>query len=143
MRMFKVQGGCHCGNITYIGEFPDELSEYKPRACNCKLCASHGAAYVSDKAGRLTIRIIDQSRLNRYRQGSRIADFLICNRCGVLIGVCYEEQGHVYASINARSADEYEAFAKAVELDLVQATDAERIKRWKGAWFGDVKIVYD
>lgn len=45
--MYKVKGGCHCGTISYVAEFPKQLHTYT-RACDCTLCKSHGAAYASD-----------------------------------------------------------------------------------------------
>jgi len=108
--MHIIRGGCHCGNISYTAEMPHEASTYNPRACDCRLCTSHGESYASDKSGTLTIKVKNKEELNMYRQGSRIADFLICKICGVMTGVCYEEKGCIYGSINIRSACEYRSF---------------------------------
>lgn len=141
--MHIIQGGCHCGNISYVAEMSNEPSTYKPRACDCKLCKSHGALYASDKNGTLTITIKDEEKLSKYRQGSRIADFIICKICGVMTGVCYNENGLIYGSINIRSAQEYSAFGESQAAHLTQLTNEERIKRWKDIWFSNVKIEYN
>ena len=89
--MHVVEGGCHCGNISYTAEFPKELDSYIPRACDCKFCKSHRASYASDKNGKLLAKIKYENEVSRYRQGNRIADFLICKICGVMSGV-FEER---------------------------------------------------
>lgn len=141
--MYKVLGGCHCGNISYVAEMSNELSSYKPRACDCKLCSSHGASYASDSKGSLTIKIKNKAEVSKYRQGSRIADFLICKNCGVMTNVIYEEEGCIFGSINTRSANEFEKFADAHIAHLTQLDDKERIKRWKEIWFSNVKVEHE
>lgn len=137
--MHIIEGGCHCGNIAYRAELPEALSTYVPRACDCRLCTSHGAAYVSDRAGALAISINVEGDVSRYRQGSRIADFLICRKCGVLVAVCYEDGGRRYGSINVRSAPMSD-FGEIQTVTLTHMTDEERIRRWKTLWFADVRI---
>ena len=141
--MHIIQGGCHCGNISYATEFPNEPSSYTPRVCDCKLCSSHGATYAADNNGTLSVKIRNKNNVSKYRQGSRIAEFLICKICGVMIGVCYEENGSIYGAINIRSAHDYRAFGKSHLAHLTQLTDEERIKRWKKLWFSNVKIEYE
>jgi hypothetical protein len=114
--MHTIKGGCHCGSISYSAEIPNAPSKYSPRECNCKYCSSHGASYVSDKKGKLTISIKDSHEISKYRQGSRIADFLVCRTCGVMTSVCYEENGQIYASINIRSANEYTRVVPLVKM---------------------------
>ena len=140
--MHRVQGGCQCGNITYLAELSHSPSFYHPRSCSCDFCTSHNASYVSDKSGTLKITIQNPGDLIRYRQGSRLADFLICRKCGVMTGVCYEENTSVYASINVCSTDEYDAFAESEVAHLTQQSDEERIRRWKDIWFANVVIEY-
>jgi hypothetical protein len=140
--MYSVQGGCHCGNISYVAEFTKELSTYKPRACDCDFCTSHGSSYVSDRNGSLIIEIKNICDVSKYRQGSRIADFLICKNCGVMIGVCYEEDGRIFGSINVRSSAVYSNFGETQTINLLQLSDEERISRWKQYWFEKVLIKY-
>lgn len=141
--MHMIQGGCHCGNISYIAKFQNEPSSYTPRVCDCKLCSSHGATYAADNNGILSIKIKNKNDVSKYKQGSRIAEFLICKICGVMIGVCYEENDSTYGAINIRSAHDYRAFGKSHPTHLTQLTDEDRIKRWKKLWFSNVKIEYE
>lgn len=140
--MYSVHGGCHCGNISYVAEFTKALPTYTPRACDCKLCKSHGASYASDSNGTLVITIKNEKDVSKYRQGSQIADFLICKKCGIMTGVCYEENGCLYGSINVRSTDAYDAFSEGQVAHLEQLDDTARIDRWKKYWFSKVIIEY-
>ena len=89
---YENTGGCHCGNITLKIKFSSELNSYTPRTCVCNFCLKHGASYVSDKNGKLTIFVKQESELSKYKHGHKIADFLVCKICGVLIGVCYQDR---------------------------------------------------
>lgn len=141
--MHGIVGGCHCGNISYAAEMPNVPSGYNPRACDCRFCVSHGALYVSDSKGSLIIRIRNESEVSKYRLGSKIADFLICKKCGVLTNVCYQEDGCLYGSINVRSAGDYSGFGDSRVAQLQELSDEERIERWKKYWFPNVEIVYE
>ena len=141
--MNKVLGGCHCGNVTYMAEIPNDISMYNPRSCDCDLCTSHAASYASDSNGTLTIKIKNNAEVSRYRQGSRIADFIICKKCGVLTNVLFDEKGIIYGSINVRSAREFEKFGEGKVAHLVQLDDKARIKRWKEIWFSNVKVEHE
>ena len=81
--------------------------------------------------------------LSKYRQGSKIADFLICKNCGVLVGVCYEEQGCIYGSVNTKAIQGGNDFGESQIISPKQLTDVERIKRWKELWFSNVKIEHE
>jgi hypothetical protein len=139
--MYKVIGGCHCGNLSYVAELPMAPATYTPRACDCDFCVSHGASYASDSKGRLTIRVKSDSKVSKYRMGSRMADFLICKNCGVLTNVCYEENGTLYGSINVRSTKDFASFGDAHLAHLVGLNDQQRVDRWKQYWFPDVTIL--
>ncbi len=141
--MQVIKGGCDCGNISYVAKITSTPSMLGPRLCDCRFCTSHGAAYISDGEGELEVVIRKEHDTSRYRQGSRIADFLLCKTCGVLIGVFYEEGERVYASINARSADDYADFGAGQVVSLTRLGDEERIARWKRAWFRHVTIGHE
>lgn len=136
----KYIGGCHCGNITLEMELTGDPGSYYPRACDCEFCRKHGASYLSDPRGKLDIRIRKEADVSTYRQGSGIADFLICKICGVLVGVSYKENGRLYASVNSKTFGSAADFgADAVAL-LRALDDQDRIQRWKTIWFSDVSI---
>jgi hypothetical protein len=136
-------GGCYCGNISFEIETSKSITEYQPRACDCDFCTKHGAAYLSDKSGHFKVRVRSESDLGRYKQGSGIADFLVCKNCGVLIGVCYTEDGKMFGTINARALSHKSTLQKSVPASPKQLLEIERIARWKEIWFSNVQIEID
>jgi hypothetical protein len=122
---------------------PKAPATYHPRSCDCQFCSSHGALYASDSKGTLKIKIKSVSKVNKYRMGSRIADFMICKDCGVMTHVCYEENGSFYGSINVRSANDFACFGGAHVTHLIGLSDQERINRWKAFWFQNVEILIE
>lgn len=137
---YKYFGGCHCGNVVLEIDITAEPNSYKPRTCDCSFCRKHGASYISDKNGTLIISINDENDLRKYQQGSGIADFLFCRVCGVLAGVCFTEQEHLYAAINCKAIDQNADFGKDVVGSPQELNDNKKIERWKDVWFSDVQI---
>ena len=138
--MTQLYGGCHCGNIKLEITLSDTLESYHPRACDCDFCRSHGAAYISDRNGAVKMTVAREFDLRRHRQGSGIADFLICNNCGVLVAVSYQEEAALYMSINSRAVSAPDKFGDAEATSPKQLSDAERVQRWKELWFSDTAI---
>jgi len=136
--MHRVKGGCHCGNIRVFVELPHAPSDYCPRVCDCEFCRKHGASYVSDQHGSLRIEVGNSQILGKYRQGAGIADCLFCIRCGVLVGVLYQESGHLYATVNSAVLVGNDSFGekKSVAPRLLAAS--EKVSRWKELWFSNV-----
>lgn len=91
--MHRIQGGCHCGNLTYAFEASTGLEELGLRACLCSFCRIHGARTTSDPKGDIRISVRRPERLLRYRFGLKTADFFICAECGAFIGAVLKENG--------------------------------------------------
>ena len=140
MTMYKLVGGCHCSNITFSMEVTQDPASFSPRACDCDFCVKHGAAYVSDKSGKLMITVKEEANLSTYHQGSGIANFLICKKCGVMLGAYYERDGQLYAAINSKTVDRSIAFAQEVVVSPKTLSDGEKTQRWQDIWFSDVEI---
>ncbi len=136
----KYVGGCHCGNIALEMEITGKPDSYNPRACDCDFCRKHAASYVSDPHGKLVILVKNETNLSKYRQGSGIADCLVCNICGVLVGVCYEEHGRLYATVNRKTVVNSTDFGAETVVSPRTLNDQDKIQRWKNAWFSDVSI---
>lgn len=136
----KYVGSCHCGNIALEMEITGEPLSFNPRSCDCDFCRKHVASYVSDPRGKLVIVVKDKNNLGKYRQGSVIADFLICRICGVLVGVCYQEPGQMYAAVNSMAFENVAGFGAAITVSPKKLNDQEKIQRWKKIWFSDVRI---
>ncbi|HEY5102724.1 MAG TPA: hypothetical protein VII70_08070 [Steroidobacteraceae bacterium] len=138
--MHKVNAGCHCGNIGVELELAHAPGNYSPRTCDCEFCKKHGAAYVSDPRGTLDVTVEDEQACTTYRQGSALADFLICKRCGVLVGVFYRDEDRIYAALNASIVGMQARFGAASPGAPKKLTDIEKVARWKALWFSEVRI---
>jgi hypothetical protein len=60
-----------------------------------------------------------------------------------MTGVCYEDDGRVYGSINIRCSDAYGLFGASKEMCLTELSDEERVRRWKENWFSSVVIEHE
>jgi hypothetical protein len=113
---------------------------YQPRACDCDFCTKHGAAYVSDPAGTLELRLIEPTQLARYRQGSGTAQMLLCRQCGVLVGAVYEHQGHAYGVVNAQVLEGAAGFGPRQTVSPRSLAVADKERRWRELWFPNVSF---
>lgn len=139
--MHPLAGSCHCGNITVTVGLTRPPHEYIPRACDCEFCCKHGAAYISDPAGSLVIKLADKQLLQKYRQGSATADMLICAGCGVLIGGCYQADGQLFAAINSRIIDGNSIFAASQPVSPKTLSADQKVQRWTQLWFRNVRLI--
>src|SRR5581483_5408399 len=93
------EGGCHCGNLTVRFESDRTPAELGVRTDTCSFCKKHQVRSTSDAAGALHFRAADPSLVERYRFGTRTADFLVCRRCGVYVGACMDALGVVNVNV--------------------------------------------
>ncbi|NWK78372.1 GFA family protein [Aquitalea sp. LB_tupeE] len=138
--MVQLSGACHCGNIHLHLELSRPLADYNPRTCDCDFCRKHGASYLSDPHGRLQIAVRDTAGMGKYRHGSQLADFLFCTRCGVLVGVLYQDGSRLYGTVNCAALHETEALGTPVSVSPRQLDSSEKTARWSTLWFPDVRI---
>jgi len=136
--MHTLKGGCHCGNLALTLTLPQAPATYHPRACDCGFCLKHGAAYLADPHGSLRIAAEDPAALVKYRQGSHSVDFLLCGRCGVLVGVTYQDQDGLFAVVNASAFDD--TFGERQPVSPYTLPTEEKIRRWKQLWCADVAL---
>jgi hypothetical protein len=139
--MQSLSGGCHCGILSVDVELLRDPGTYRPRVCDCDFCRRHGAAYVSDAEGSLRIRIKDEQVLTTYRQGSGQAEFLLCKRCGVMIGVLYRNAGRLYAVANTRAINTSVLFGPNQRVSPKTLSAEEKASRWRELWFSRVEGV--
>lgn len=78
-----LTGGCHCGGVSVVLETQKAPDALPVRTCGCSFCRKHRPRYTSDPEGKLVVHV--GSDVVRYRFGLRLADFLICPRCGVFV----------------------------------------------------------
>ncbi len=83
------------------------------RSCSCSFCRAHGTRTLSDRNGLAEIAVADWSLVERYRFGSRTADYMVCRRCGVYVGAVCETSSGWRAVINTNCLNDREAFTQA------------------------------
>ena len=103
MSKYRIVGGCHCGNISYVFDSSVRAEALGLRACQCSFCRAHGARTTSDPNGEMRISIRDKEKLQRYRFGLKTADFLICRACGVFVGALMASDGKQFFTVNANT----------------------------------------
>jgi hypothetical protein len=137
----EFKGSCHCGNITFALQWPDDARPIPARTCGCSFCVKHGGVWTSHPRARLVVRMADPGRVARYRFGTETADFHVCGSCGVTPLVTSRIDGRTYAVINVNTFD-------AVDRSCIQAAPASfdgeetqsRLDRRQRNWIGDVQI---
>jgi len=136
----RLHGSCHCGRLRVAFSTNLEAASFIPRECDCSFCQKHGAAYISDPAGRLSISF-NQGALHKYRQGSNTAEFLICGQCGVLIAVTFEQDSRIYGAVNIGCLDERTGLGSSVPASPQALSPDEKVSRWLKLWVPDVELV--
>ncbi len=136
--MYHLTGSCHCGTIEITIGLPKPPADYRPRACDCSFCTKHGAAYVSDPAGRLGIVVNERGQAHEYSQGSGSARMLLCRKCGVQMAGLYRDGPRLFAAINVRMIDGAATFGDSQAASPRKLSPAEKVARWKSLWFADV-----
>lgn len=136
-----LHGSCHCGRVRVEFTTDLELAGTAPRACDCGFCQKHGAAYVSDPSGALRITAMEPGALHSCRQGSGMARFQLCGRCGVLVAVVFEHKGNIYGAVNAGCLDERALLGASVPASPQRLSPEAKVSRWLQAWVPDVRIV--
>ncbi len=141
--MKRLAGGCHCGNLQLSFETALPLQDFRPRACDCSFCLKHGASYISDPAGHLSIAGKARQALRLYRQGSEHAEFVLCNQCGVLVAVVFGAQGQLYGAVNTRCLEDRSGFGQeqAASPQSLSATDKQA--RWQALWTPNVVMLIE
>lgn len=140
MAKHSLQGSCHCAGLTLRYDTDQTPSATRPRACDCAFCRKHGAAYLSDPAGALSIAEHGAGSRREYRQGSENARFQVCGRCGVLVAVLFERDGRTYGAVNVRCLDGDPGFDETVDVSPQRLSAEEKIARWLQAWIPDVTV---
>ncbi len=137
----RIEGSCHCGNMTFELDWEPDPTEIPARTCGCTFCAKHGGVWTSNPAGALRVSILDRSRVSEYSFGTRTARFHVCAGCGVVPVVTSEIEGRLYAVVNVNAFNNVEAsrIRRAPAAFDGEDTDS-RLARRKRGWIGDVRF---
>ena len=99
------RGGCHCGNIHARLRLSKPPPDSPLRACQCSFCRAHQTRTVADAAGLFELWADDWSLVERYRFGSRTADYIVCRRCGVYVAAVCDTTAGTRAVVNVHCLD--------------------------------------
>jgi len=131
----SFEGGCHCGNMTYIFESSIALEKLGLRACACTFCRKHGQRSASDPNGSIKLSVNDKSKINRYRFALNTADFLICSVCGVYIGATLTDEDGTWMVVNVNTLRDLPPLDFPIVIHNFDAEDvAGRVARRKKIW---------
>ena len=133
--MRHITGSCHCANITFDFHLPDEGPVIAVRACGCSFCQKHRGVWTSHPQGLVKLSVDDPARVQRYRFGTKTADFHICSECGVAPVVSCEIDGSHYAVVNVHCFDnvdraEFDESATDFEGEATEDRLARRKRNW-------------
>ncbi|MCJ9429589.1 GFA family protein [Kordiimonas marina] len=132
--MTNHTGGCYCGNITIRFESGKTADALTPRACDCDFCTLHGAEWLSDPEGALTIEVQNEAALSLFKQGSESAHFWICQNCGGVSAVTSEIGGKPKGAVNARALDDHATLPASVPASPKVLSKDEKLSRWDTVW---------
>jgi hypothetical protein len=131
-------GGCHCGNIHVRLRLSKAPAENPLRACACGFCRAHQTRTVADPAGLFEVSADDWALVERYRFGSRTADYLVCRRCGVYVAALCETSTGLRAVVNINCLSDRDQFSQTPSMpdyegEAVAARLARRAANWMPA----------
>ncbi len=134
-----LDGGCHCGNISFTLTWRGDAGTIPARACSCSFCTKHGAVWTAHHGSELTVTVKSAERVTEYQQGTLTATFHLCNVCGVVPLVTSEIEARTYAVVNVntfRDVDESRLDRAPVSFDGEETAD--RLARRARGWIGTV-----
>lgn len=93
-----LSGACHCGGIRVTLNSMIAPDCMTPRMCGCTFCRKHPAMWFADPEGQLELHY--EVEPNRYRFGTKTADFVLCPNCGVIVAAVCTIEGTDYGIVN-------------------------------------------
>ena len=137
----QVNGSCHCANISFSLDWPDDAPEIPARSCSCSFCVKHGGVWTSDRRASLRARVTEPGMVGRYAFGTGTASFLVCARCGVATLVTSEIEGQLFAVVNVNSFDDVERSRIRAQPASFEGEDvSSRLERRRRNWIADVVL---
>ena len=140
----RIEGSCHCRNISFVLDWVPDPAEIPARACSCSFCTKHGGVWTSHPAAELEVRVQDAAAMSTYAFGTGTASFHTCSRCGVVPVVTSEIDGRLYAVVSVNAFENVErSLLKAAPVSFEEETQGSRLARRKRGWIGNVRFVDD
>src|SRR5215510_10445984 len=134
-----IAGSCHCGNISFSLDWPEDAAEIPARSCGCTFCVKHGGVWTSHPRATLRARMSDAGMVARYAFGTETANFLVCTHCGVAPLVTSQIEGVTFAVVNVNSFDNFDRARIRSQPASFEGEDAaSRLERRRRNWIGQV-----
>jgi hypothetical protein len=131
----EFSGGCHCGNLRVNLRLSKSPTATPLRACACSFCRAHATRTLADPDGLFEVWADDWDQVERYRFGSRTADYLVCRRCGIYVGAVCETSAGLRAVVNVNSLAARADFTQAPSVpDYDDETTGARLTRRAANW---------
>jgi hypothetical protein len=140
-RRHEYAGSCHCRNIAIRFESDKSPPDLPLRTDTCSFCNKHRAAYTSDAQGEMHFAVRDENSIERYRFGTKTADFLICKSCGVFVAACMTEPPLAVINVNALDARADFLKNELGVADLDSESLEQRLARRRARWTPVVSFV--
>src|SRR5882724_7389115 len=133
--MSEYVARCHCGALSARYRTALPTAHWPIRACQCSFCRTHAVLSTSDPAGLLAYSCSQPELLQRYRFGTRNAEFLICRACGVYLGAQIMSDRRRFGILNVRAltpipTDLPDAERKDYENETTEFRRLRRESRW-------------
>ncbi|KAI8061150.1 hypothetical protein BC940DRAFT_336987 [Gongronella butleri] len=78
--MVLHKGSCHCGNLKFTVEAPEELVLNE---CDCSICFKQGARWYHVPKEDFTLDPTSQLSITEYQYNTKVAIFYFCKTCGI------------------------------------------------------------
>jgi hypothetical protein len=126
---------CHCGALSARYRTALPTSNWHIRSCQCSFCRTHAVLSTSDPAGLLAYSCSQPELLQRYRFGTRSAEFLICRACGVYLGAQIVSDHKRFGILNVRALTPIPPnLPNAQPMDYGDETGETRRSRRESRW---------
>jgi hypothetical protein len=136
-----INGGCHCGNISFEIAWPDDAPQIGIRECGCDFCQKHGGEWTSHRDAELEVHISDPSKVSKYRFGTGTADFYVCSICGVVPVVVCEIDEHMYGIVNVNAFEPNPDISFTHTTTDFEGEDVDsRLSRRQRNWIPNVRL---
>jgi hypothetical protein len=137
-----ITGKCHCGNITFTLDWPEDQPDVPARACNCSFCVKHGGVWTSNPLAKLSVVLHQADLVSKYAFGTETAAFHICTRCGTVPIVTSEIADHLYAVVNVNTFEDFDpARLRRATASFGDEDVDSRLARRRKNWIADVRIL--
>jgi hypothetical protein len=138
----RIQGSCHCSNISFEFTWEPDPGSITARACGCSFCTKHGGVWTSNPSSALTVTVREPALISRYSFGTSTAVFHICGRCGLVPVVTSEIDNHLYAVVSVNAFDNVPpSLIQRSSADFDGESTATRLARRKQGWIADVRFI--